>query len=78
MQVLQGFYGSEVVRGVECSGNIERCSRVFWMLLKVCRRAGLREQDIELAHVLVPVPGLQREERGRPPGGIDQTFLVWV
>ena len=46
----------------ECSGNIERCSRVFWMLLKVCRRAGLREQDIELAHVLVPVPSLQREE----------------
>ena len=32
------------------------------MLLKVCRRAGLREQGIELAHVLVPVPGLQREE----------------
>ena len=32
------------------------------MLLKVCRRAGLREQGIELAHVLVPVPGPQREE----------------
>ena len=32
------------------------------MLLKVCRRAGPGEQGIELAHVLVPVPSLQREE----------------
>ena len=31
-------------------------------MLKVCRRAGLGEQVIELAHVLVAVPGLQREE----------------
>ena len=32
------------------------------MLLKVCRRAGLGEQGIELAHVLVPVPCLQRKK----------------